>query len=106
MADVDAILNLVTSRTRMVFLANPNNPTGTYLPFSEVKRLHAGLLKSVLLLCWMRLTQNMCAGMTTSPEIELVSTSFENVVMTRTFSKIHGLRCIAPWLGLLSGSRC
>src|SRR5262252_7069015 len=38
-ADVDAILAAVTARTRIVFLANPNNPTGTYLPFDEVKRL-------------------------------------------------------------------
>ena len=42
-ADIDAILDCVTDRTRMVFLANPNNPTGTYLPFSEVKRLHAAV---------------------------------------------------------------
>ena len=42
-ADVDAILARVTARTKIVFLANPNNPTGTYLPFDEVKRLHAGL---------------------------------------------------------------
>ena len=41
-ADVDAILACVTPRTKIVFLANPNNPTGTYLPFEEVKRLHAG----------------------------------------------------------------
>src|SRR3712207_4092714 len=42
-ADVDAILAAVTPRTRLVYLANPNNPTGTYLPYSDVKRLHAGL---------------------------------------------------------------
>src|SRR3978361_1515378 len=42
-ADVDAILKLVTPRTKLVWLANPNNPTGTYLPFGEVKRLRAGL---------------------------------------------------------------
>src|ERR1700753_2673458 len=48
-ADVDAILSKVTERTRVVFLANPNNPTGTYIPFDEVKRLHAGLPKHVLL---------------------------------------------------------
>src|SRR5712691_13231068 len=40
-ADVDAILARVTPRTKLVFLANPNNPTGTYIPFDEVKRLHA-----------------------------------------------------------------
>src|SRR5262249_27886276 len=48
-ADVDAILAAVTARTRIVFLANPNNPTGTYLPFDEVKRLHRGLPGRVLL---------------------------------------------------------
>ena len=47
-ADVDAILAKVTPRTKIVFLANPNNPTGTYIPFDEVKRLHAGLPKHVL----------------------------------------------------------
>src|ERR1043166_4730031 len=46
---VDAILARVSARTRIVFLANPNNPTGTYIPFDEVKRLHAGLPKHVLL---------------------------------------------------------
>jgi histidinol-phosphate aminotransferase len=99
-ADVDAILKLVTSRTKMVFLANPNNPTGTYLPFSEVKRLHAGLPSSVLLVldaAYAEFVRNNDyeAG------IALVSAS-DNVVMTRTFSKIHGLAalrlgwCYAP----------
>jgi histidinol-phosphate aminotransferase len=48
-ADVDAILKLVTPRTKLVWLANPNNPTGTYIPFDEVKRLRAGLPGHVLL---------------------------------------------------------
>src|SRR5471030_3378838 len=42
-ADVDAILKRVSPRTKLVWLANPNNPTGTYLPFDQVKRLRAGL---------------------------------------------------------------
>ena len=48
-ANVDTILAAVTDRTKIVFLANPNNPTGTYLPFDEVKRLHRGLSPRVLL---------------------------------------------------------
>ncbi len=48
-ADVDAILARVTERTRIVYVANPNNPTGTYLPFDEISRLHAGLPPHVLL---------------------------------------------------------
>src|SRR5438045_4925588 len=39
-ADVDAILAALSPRTKIVFLANPNNPTGTHVPFDEVKRLH------------------------------------------------------------------
>ena len=40
--DVDAMLAAVTPKTRLVYLANPNNPTGTYLPHDEMRRLHAG----------------------------------------------------------------
>ncbi|MEQ1714712.1 MAG: aminotransferase class I/II-fold pyridoxal phosphate-dependent enzyme, partial [Hyphomicrobium sp.] len=47
--DVDAILSCVTPRTRVVFLANPNNPTGTYIPISEVHRLRDGLPDNVVL---------------------------------------------------------
>lgn len=88
-ADVDAILARVTVKTKIVFLANPNNPTGTYLPFSEVKRLHQGLPSTVLLVL-----DAAYAEYVTNDDYEagmaLVS-AFENVVMTRTFSKIHGL---------------
>src|SRR3954451_16514647 len=48
-ATVDTILKLVTPRTKLVFLANPNNPTGTYVPFDEVKRLQRALPPQVLL---------------------------------------------------------
>lgn len=88
-AEVDALLAAVTERTRAVFLANPNNPTGTYLPVEEVRRLHAGLPNDVLLVldaayCEYVRRNDYEAG------IELVSAN-QNVVMTRTFSKIHGL---------------
>src|ERR1700722_11325850 len=88
-ADVDAILAAVTERTRVVFLANPNNPTGTCLPFDEVKRLHRGLPRNVLLVLDAAYAEYVRRN-DYEAGIELVATS-ENVVMTRTFSKIHGL---------------
>jgi histidinol-phosphate aminotransferase len=63
-ADVDAILAAVTPRTKIVFLANPNNPTGTYLPFDEVKRLHAGLPPAMCCWCSTRPMPNMSAATT------------------------------------------
>ncbi|HVW56331.1 MAG TPA: histidinol-phosphate transaminase [Rhizobiaceae bacterium] len=88
-ADVDALLAAVTDRTRMVFIANPNNPTGTYLPFEEVRRLHAGLPKHVLLVLDAAYAEYVRKN-DYEAGIELVS-SAQNVVMTRTFSKIYGL---------------
>lgn len=87
--DVDALLAAVTPRTRIVFLANPNNPTGTYIPFEEVKRLHAGLPKNVVLVLDAAYAEYVRRNDYASG-LELVAES-ENVVMTRTFSKIHGL---------------
>ena len=91
-ADVDAILGCVTPRTRVVFLANPNNPTGTYLPFSEVKRLHAGLPPHVLLVLDAAYAEYV-RNNDYSSGLELAATA-DNVVMTRTFSKIHGLAAL------------
>ncbi|QBK29220.1 histidinol-phosphate transaminase [Roseitalea porphyridii] len=88
-ADVDAILAAVTERTRIVFLANPNNPTGTYLSDEEVRRLHAGLPPHVLLVLDAAYAEYVRRNDYASG-IELVSAN-RNVVMTRTFSKIHGL---------------
>ena len=87
--DVDALLAAVTPRTRMVFIANPNNPTGTYIPFSEVKRLHAALPPDVLLVLDAAYAEFVRANDYESG-LALVS-EHENVVMTRTFSKIFGL---------------
>jgi histidinol-phosphate aminotransferase len=91
-ADVDEILKRVTPRTKMVFLANPNNPTGTYLPFDEIKRLHRGLPPNVLLVIDAAYAEYVRKN-DYETGIELVATS-ENVVMTRTFSKIHGLAAL------------
>lgn len=91
-ADVDAILKAVTPKTKMVFIANPNNPTGTYIPFDEVKRLHRGLPSHVLLVIDAAYAEYVRRNDYESG-IELVATS-DNVVMTRTFSKIYGLAAL------------
>ncbi|HTZ01964.1 MAG TPA: histidinol-phosphate transaminase, partial [Xanthobacteraceae bacterium] len=91
-ADVDAILAAVTKKTRIVFLANPNNPTGTCLSFDEVRRLHRGLPGNVLLVLDAAYAEYVQRN-DYEAGIELVATS-ENVVMCRTFSKIHGLAAL------------
>ena len=88
-ANVDNILGAVTERTKLVFLANPNNPTGTYIPVSEVRRLHAGLPGHVILVLDAAYAEYVRRN-DYEAGIELVSAN-ANVVMTRTFSKIHGL---------------
>ncbi|MEM7172605.1 MAG: histidinol-phosphate transaminase [Pseudomonadota bacterium] len=87
--DVDAFLVRVTPRTRLVFVANPNNPTGTYLSRTELARLHAGLPSDVLLVIDAAYAE-YCDAADYSNGAELVA-RHDNVVMTRTFSKIHGL---------------
>jgi histidinol-phosphate aminotransferase len=88
-ADVDALLALVGPDTRMVFLANPNNPTGTLLPQSEMLRLRAGLPEDVLLVIDAAYAEYVDQA-DYDPGVALVDAS-ENTVMTRTFSKIFGL---------------
>ena len=88
-AYVDGILELVTDKTRIVFVANPNNPTGTYLPFSEIRRLHASLPPRVLLVLDAAYSEYVRRNDYESG-IELAG-SAPNVLMTRTFSKIYGL---------------
>jgi len=88
-ADVDAILARVTKRTRVVFLANPNNPTGTYLSIDEVRRLRAALPDDVLLVLDAAYAEYVRRN-DYEAGLELVATT-ENTVMTRTFSKIFGL---------------
>ena len=95
--DVDAMLAAVTERTKIVFIANPNNPTGTYLPVEEVRRLHAGLPGDVLLVLDAAYAEYVRRN-DYEAGIELVSAN-ENVVMTRTFSKIYGLAALRiGWL--------
>jgi histidinol-phosphate aminotransferase len=87
--DVDALLALVTERTRVVFVANPNNPTGSYLPGGEIARLHARLPADVLLVLDQAYAEYL------APEDEDgglgLAAAARNVLVTRTFSKIYGL---------------
>lgn len=87
--DVDALLAAVTPRTRVVYLANPNNPTGSYLSAAEVTRIHAALPKDVLLVLDQAYAEYV------SPELDdgglALAATHDNVLVTRTFSKIHGL---------------
>ncbi|MBX9814246.1 MAG: histidinol-phosphate transaminase [Sphingomonas sp.] len=87
--DIDAVLASVTERTRIVFLANPNNPTGTFAPRGEIARLHAALPGHVLLVLDQAYAEYL------EPEeddqgLELAKTA-PNALVTRTFSKIYGL---------------
>jgi histidinol-phosphate aminotransferase len=87
--DVDALLERVSEKTRMIIVANPNNPTGTYISESEIRRLHAGLPENVLLL-----VDDAYAEYVTTDDyktsLDMVD-QYDNVVVTRTFSKIYGL---------------
>ncbi|HVA13462.1 MAG TPA: histidinol-phosphate transaminase [Stellaceae bacterium] len=87
--DVDATLARVTPKTRLVFIANPNNPTGTFIPRDAMKRLHAGLPKSVLLVIDAAYAEFVTRN-DYEPGIELAGRE-PNVAMTRTFSKIYAL---------------
>ena len=87
--DVDAMLAALTPKTKLVYLANPNNPTGSYLNFEAVKRLHAGLSPETLLIL-----DAAYAEFVTANDYDAgiaLALAHDNVVMTRTFSKIYGL---------------
>lgn len=91
-AQVDHILAAVTPRSRIVFLANPNNPTGTYLPTSEIKRLLAALPDHVLLVLDEAYEEFVSKPDYTSG-LELAGRR-ENLLVTHTFSKIYGLAAL------------
>ena len=87
--DVDAALSRVTDKTRILFIANPNNPTGSYISHEEMRRLHAGLPEHALLVIDAAYSEYVRKN-DYEAGIEMVS-NYPNVVMTRTFSKIYGL---------------
>jgi histidinol-phosphate aminotransferase len=90
--DVDEILACVDERTRLIFLANPGNPTGTWIPFSEVERLHAALPPSVLLVLDGAYSE-FCLDPTFDDGLDFAHDK-ANVVVTHTFSKLHGLAAL------------
>jgi len=101
-ADVDGILAAVTKRTKIVIIDNPNNPTGVHLPWGEVERLHAGLPDHVLLILDGAYAECVTAADFEAGE-ELVDRA-ENVVMTRTFSKLYALAGLrVGWMYAPSG---
>jgi len=90
--DVDEMLKVVDDRTRLIFLANPGNPTGTWVPFSEVLRLHAALPPSVVLVL-----DGAYSEFATDPAFQDgldFARGADNVVVTHTFSKLHGLAAL------------
>jgi histidinol-phosphate aminotransferase len=90
--DVDEVLKVVDDRTRIVFIANPANPTGTWIPFSEVQRLHGELPPSVLLVLDGAYGE-FCRDPRFDDGLDLARTAV-NVVVTHTFSKLHGLAAL------------
>jgi len=100
-ASVDSILAAVTDKTKIVFVANPNNPTGTYITSAEVARLREGLREDILLVVDAAYAEFMTGQEDYTAGAELVAKG-DNTVMTRTFSKIYGLGgirlgwCYAP----------
>ena len=109
-ASVDSILAAVTDKTKLVFLANPNNPTGTMISEAEVRRLHASLPSHVILVLDWAYAEYQEAAL--SYAISMVEQN-DNVVMLRTFSKMHGLAALrlgwgymnAEMMGLLGAVR-
>lgn len=87
--DVDQLLKHVSQNTRVVYVANPNNPTGSYLPAAEIARLHAGLPSDTLLVIDQAYAEYL-TGEEDDGGLELAA-AHDNVLVTRTFSKIYGL---------------
>ncbi len=87
--DVDSILAHVNERTRIVLIANPDNPSGTYLPATEVRRLHAALPSNVLLI--IDAAYEEFADRDDYESGTRLVHEFDNVIVTRTFSKVYGM---------------
>ena len=99
-ANVDNILSKVNKNTKIIFLANPNNPTGTFLPKTEVMRLHSSMPPNILLVYDAAYAEYVVNDDYLDGS-ELVDSN-ENVIMLRTFSKLHGLASLRLGWGYAS----
>ncbi len=93
--DIEALLSLVTAKTKLVFLALPNNPTGVMVPVADVQRLHAELPAHVVLVL------DLAYGEYLPPDdlAALMALAGSNLIVTRTFSKAYGLAALrVGWL--------
>ena len=88
-ASVNEILKKVNNKTKIVFIANPNNPTGTYLPKNEMLRLRKKLRSNILLVVDDAYFEFLNFSDFTSG-LDLFK-NYNNVLVTRTFSKVYGL---------------
>lgn len=87
--DVDSMLSHVNDDTRIVLIANPDNPSGTHLSAVEVRRLHAGLPDNVLLI--IDAAYEEFADQNDYESGTRLVHEFDNVIVTRTFSKVYGM---------------
>lgn len=90
--DVDAVIETAGDDARIVFIANPNNPTGTYVSHADIRRLREALPETTLLVI-----DEAYAEYVDEPDYETafdLAREYDNVVVTRTFSKIHGLAAV------------
>lgn len=100
--DVDALLAAVDARTRVMFIANPASPTGTRIPFKEIRRLHAGLREDVLLVLDGAYAEYAEGEEDFAGDFALAEAA-PNILATRTFSKIYGLAALRIGWGYAAG---
>lgn len=87
--DIDAIINLISNQTKIIFIANPNNPTGSYITKDELDKLISQTPKNVIIA--MDLAYGEYMDQKDYPNIIEYVQKYDNIIMMRTFSKIHGL---------------
>ncbi|MDA7705698.1 histidinol-phosphate transaminase [Rickettsiales bacterium] len=90
--DIDDIINLISDKTKIIFIANPNNPTGSYITKGELDKLIANIPKNIIIA--MDLAYCEYIDKENYPDITQYVKKYDNVIMMRTFSKIHGLAAL------------